>query len=598
MSSNSILSKSSVNHKQILIFLILTLVAISTIYQLRTFLNDELFSWISIPVYVILPGILTFYSSVLTIKLFRQKHFQAKAFFFFTLGTASWFIAEQIWQAYDFIWDGEPFPSEADIFYFLSYPLFAIFLFISIKPIIKSVSKKVWLFAIVLSFSFVIPSFLVTYDNISEEEIFAVLLALSYPILTSFEMIPAIIGILFLSKKGANFFWILLLFGIIIYSISDTFFLFSTLDDSYYDGHPVDLMYNFSYIVLIFSLYTRLKIVSSSNDEKQSLFFSENIKYESIKQYGIPLTLTIVSLVTITSVISTVYIQTNQSISIHNLLFGVLTMLGVFIIIVLVINKNLSKLVKIRTEELEKQKNNLEHIVEIKAQELLKSERLSAIGELSSRLAHDMRNPLSVMKMSVDLINQSNGDTKISDVKVMERLDLIKKSIDRISHQVDDVLGYVRRSPLKLESISLSELIQNCIEKINVPDNIKMKFIENNLQIKCDQVKLESVVINLIVNAIQEISNGGNIEIKSFENKEFVTIEFIDSGDGISNENIDKVFEPLFTTKQKGTGLGLASCKNIIEQHLGKITVKNNPTTFTIRIPKKQKGISEIRNES
>ncbi|MGY5148852.1 MAG: sensor histidine kinase [Candidatus Nitrosopumilus sp. bin_68KS] len=586
MSSNSILSKSSVNHKQVLIFLILTLVAISIIYQLRTFLNDEQFGWISIPVYVILPGILTFYSSVLTIKLFRQKHFQAKAFFFFALGATSWFIAEQIWQAYDFIWEGEPFPSEADIFYFLSYPLFTIFLFISIKPIIKSVSKKVWLFAIVLSFSFLIPSLFFTYDDISEKEVFAVLIALSYPILTSFEMIPAIIGILFLSKKGANFFWILLLFGIIIYSISDTFFLFSTLDDSYYDGHPVDLMYNFSYIVLIFALYTRLKIISSSNDEKQSSFFSENIKYESIKQYGIPLTLTIVSLVTITSVISAIYIQTNQSVSAQNLLFGVLTMLAVFIIIVLVINKNLSKLVEIRTDELEKQKNNLEHLVEVKTQELLKSERLSTIGELSGRLAHDMRNPLSVMKMSVDLINQSNSDTKISDVKVMERLDLIKKSIDRISHQVDDVLGYVRSSPLKLISVSLSELIQNCIEKINVPDNIKLKFIENDLQIKCDPVKLEAVVINLIVNAIQEISNGGNIEIKSFENNEFIIIEFIDSGEGISNENIDKVFEPLFTTKQKGTGLGLASCKNIVEQHLGKISVKNNPTTFTIMIPR------------
>jgi len=171
-------------------------------------------------------------------------------------------------------------------------------------------------------------------------------------------------------------------------------------------------------------------------------------------------------------------------------------------------------------------------------------------------------------------------------------LDLIKKSIDRISHQVDDVLGYVRSSPLKLISVSSSELVQNCIKKINIPENIKLKFIENDLQIKCDPIKLEAVIINLIVNAIQEIPNGGNIEIRSFENDEFVVIEFIDSGKGISNENIDKVFEPLFTTKQKGTGLGLASCKNIVEQHLGKISVKNNPTTFTIMIPKELQQIS------
>lgn len=593
MSSN-VLSKSSISHKQILIFLILILVIISIIYQLRPFLNDEQFSWISIPTYLIIPGILSIYSSILAIKLFKQKHFQAKAFFFFALATASWFIAEQIWQAYDHIWEGEPFPSEADIFYLASYPFMIAFLFISIKPIIKIVTRNVWLFAIVLSFTLLIPSILAAYDDIVGEDVFAISIALTYPILTSIILIPAIIGILFLTKKGANFSWMLILFGLIVYSISDTFFLFAELDGSYYDGHPVDLMYVYSYILLIFALHNRLKIAKLSRIEKQGMFFTEKIQFETIKQFGIPLTLSIVCLVTVISLVSVIFVQSDEGISSQNLIVGVLAMLGVFVIIVLIINKNLTRLVGIRTEELEKQKNNLEHLVEEKTQELLKSERLSAIGELSGRLAHDMRNPLSVMKMSVDLIDQSSGDTKISDAKVRERLDLIKKSIDRISHQVDDVLGYVRNSPLKLISVSLSELIQNCIKKINVPKNVKLKFIENNLQIKCDPEKIEAVIINLIVNAIQEIPNGGDIEIKSFENNEFVIVEFIDSGEGIPDENIDKVFEPLYTTKQKGTGLGLASCKNIIEQHLGKISVKNNPTTFTIMIPKELKEISKI----
>lgn len=593
MSSN-VLSKSSISHKQILIFLILILVIISIIYQLRPFLNDEQFSWISIPTYLIIPGILSIYSSILAIKLFKQKHFQAKAFFFFALATASWFIAEQIWQAYDHIWEGEPFPSEADIFYLASYPFMIAFLFISIKPIIKIVTRNVWLFAIVLSFTLLIPSILAAYDDIVGEDAFAISIALTYPILTSIILIPAIIGILFLTKKGANFSWMLILFGLIVYSISDTFFLFAELDGSYYDGHPVDLMYVYSYILLIFALHNRLKITKLSRMEKQGMFFTEKIQFETIKQFGIPLTLSIVCLVTVISLVSVIFVQSDEGISSQNLIVGVLAMLGVFVIIVLIINKNLTRLVGIRTEELEKQKNNLEHLVEEKTQELLKSERLSAIGELSGRLAHDMRNPLSVMKMSVDLIDQSSGDTKISDAKVRERLDLIKKSIDRISHQVDDVLGYVRNSPLKLISVSLSELIQNCVKKINVPKNVKLKFIENNLQIKCDPEKIEAVIINLIVNAIQEIPNGGDIEIKSFQNNEFVIVEFIDSGEGIPDENIDKVFEPLYTTKQKGTGLGLASCKNIIEQHLGKISVKNNPTTFTIMIPKELKEISKI----
>ena len=79
---------------------------------------------------------------------------------------------------------------------------------------------------------------------------------------------------------------------------------------------------------------------------------------------------------------------------------------------------------------------------------------------------------------------------------------------------------------------------------------------------------------------------GGKIEILINEKDNMIILEFIDSGEGISDENLDKVFEPPFTTKQKGTGLGLASCKNIIEQHQGEISVKNNPTTFIIKLPK------------
>lgn len=79
---------------------------------------------------------------------------------------------------------------------------------------------------------------------------------------------------------------------------------------------------------------------------------------------------------------------------------------------------------------------------------------------------------------------------------------------------------------------------------------------------------------------------GGKIEIKIDEKNDMIILQFVDSGEGIPDDNLDKVFEPLFTTKQRGTSLGLASCKNIIEQHQGEISVKNNPTTFTIKLPK------------
>jgi signal transduction histidine kinase len=137
-----------------------------------------------------------------------------------------------------------------------------------------------------------------------------------------------------------------------------------------------------------------------------------------------------------------------------------------------------------------------------------------------------------------------------------------------------------------LSNTSLRTIILGSIDKVSIPDDVKITVSDSDIIANCDSVKIDAVFINLIVNAIQAMPQGGTIEIKIKSDNTDAVIDFIDSGTGIPQEFIDKIFEPLFTTKQKGTGLGLASCKNIIEQHNGKISVKNNPTTFTVRIPK------------
>jgi len=584
LSQDSFSTSQLIDNKRIIVTLILILAAFTALYQLRPFLDDEQFMWISIPTYAIIPGILTIYAGIITIKLYRKKHFQAKAFLFFTFGSAFWFIAEQIWQLYDHIWEGEPFPSEADIFYIAAYPCHILFLLISLKPVLKSINRNVWFFAIALSFSFLIPSILAAYDDMEGEETFATSIALTYPILASVQLIPAIVGVMYLAKKPSNLSWMLILFGFILYNVSDTYFLFAELDGSYYDGHPVDLLYVFSFLLLIFAFHHRLKFLDLPDTDTS--FFSERVQFETISKFGIPLTLAIVCMIILISLIDTMYAAEDEQSATDSLFLGIIAMIAVFSAIVITINKNLSRLVKMRTEELIDQRNNLENLVAEKTQALLKTERLSAIGELSGRLAHDLRNPLSVMKMSVDLIKQNPEDTKISDPTVTKRIDLIEKSIDRISHQVDDVLGYVRNSPLSLSNVSLHQLIESSIEKINVPNDVDITISKNDISIDCDPIKLDAVFINLIVNSIQAMPEGGKLEIKISDNDNMVIIEFVDSGKGVPTEYISKVFEPLFTTKQKGTGLGLASCKNIIEQHHGTISVKNNPTTFTIILPK------------
>ena len=590
---NNLVNKQNLIKKERnpILFLIVSLVALTLLYQLRPFLNNSQFHWISLPTNLIILVILVIFSIILTIKLYKQKHFQSKAFLFFTIGSLCWLIAEMDWSLYDYVFNIDQFPSTADIFYIAAYPFFFVFLLISLKPIQKSITKKLWLFSFVLSFTFLIPS-LLAYFNATNEvkgglDLISRSIVLSYPILSSLQLAPAIVGIMFLAKKGVSYSWMLLLFGFLLYSLADTIYLFSQLKIfTYYDGHPVDLMYLYSFLLIIFSLHSRLKLVNNSNNKNQEMFFTENIKFETINKFGIPLTLIIFCMIVIISLISITYSGSTKGLSADNLMFGIIAMLAVFTVIILTINKSLTQFVKMRTKDLEEQRNNLEYLIEEKTQVVLKAERLSAIGELSGRLAHDLRNPLSVMKMSIDLIKQHPGDAKISDPIIVKRFDLIEKSIERISHQIEDVLGYVRNSPLKLSVTPLRELILSSIDKINVPPDITITVSDSDVIVDCDLVKIDAVFINLIVNAIQALPKGGAIEIKIKSNKDDVVIDFIDSGIGIQEEFIDKIFEPLFTTKQKGTGLGLASCKNIIEQHRGEISVKNNPTTFTIRLPK------------
>lgn len=252
--------------------------------------------------------------------------------------------------------------------------------------------------------------------------------------------------------------------------------------------------------------------------------------------------------------------------------------------------------------ELANQRDKLQIEIMNKTQELLKSERLSAIGNLSARVAHDLRNPLSVIQNTSQILRmrlESNLDDK-----AREQWTRLDRAIYRMSHQLEDVMDYVRISPLKKKDYSLCVILQDVVERIVAPENIEIHLPENDRGIFCDPEKLEIVFVNLIMNAIQA-SEGkkGIVSVGIFDDPQDsnnVLVKVSDTGCGISDETLPKIFEPLFTTKQVGTGLGLSSCKNIIEQHGGTITassVVGKGTTFTIKIPKKSEWESLSKHE-
>ena len=231
-----------------------------------------------------------------------------------------------------------------------------------------------------------------------------------------------------------------------------------------------------------------------------------------------------------------------------------------------------------KTDQLEKSNKELQ-------KQTQRAEHLAKIGELASSLTHNLRNPLGVISSTVKIIEATSKDTL--DEKTSSRLARITDSTTNMSKQIEEVLNYVRKKPLDIEKVSLPTLFQSSVNNIEIPERVTIHLPDNEILLECDFPKIEVVLMNLITNSIQAIENTGDVHIRTTEDSGTVTIEIEDSGPGIPSELLPKIFDSLFTTKAAGTGLGLAYCKSTVEQHNGTLTVKNNPTTFTIKLPAK-----------
>ena len=214
-----------------------------------------------------------------------------------------------------------------------------------------------------------------------------------------------------------------------------------------------------------------------------------------------------------------------------------------------------------------------------------KIKRISDMGVLSARIAHDLKNPLSVIKNSIELMKMRTADP---DHRTIEDYERIERATVRISHQIEEVLEYVWPKPLEFSNSSILNIFETVISKINV-QQVTIDLPKTDVNILCDIAKLEIVFSNLILNAIQAMNGIGNIYIRIKTEEKSIIVEVEDTGHGIPQSLLSKIFEPLFTTRQIGTGLGLVSCKSIIEKHGGSIEIKthiNKGTTFIISLPK------------
>ncbi|MFQ5963758.1 MAG: PAS domain-containing sensor histidine kinase [Candidatus Scalinduaceae bacterium] len=250
--------------------------------------------------------------------------------------------------------------------------------------------------------------------------------------------------------------------------------------------------------------------------------------------------------------------------------------------------KDLNKKLMSANDELVRTNEELEEAQE----RLIRTEKLAAIGKLASGVSHELRNPLGSIKNAVFFLKRKLSKKELPDIdeKIIQFLDIMDKEIDRSNKIINDLLGFARVAKPKRIPCDIAKVIDEALSRVKIVNNVKVykNFQPDLPKVMMDENQIGQVFINMIDNACQAMHDGGELKISTKESNGLAEIEFADSGCGISEKKIKKIFDPLFTTKTNGIGMGLAICHGIIQKHEGTIDVescKGKGTNMFIRIP-------------
>jgi PAS domain S-box-containing protein len=225
--------------------------------------------------------------------------------------------------------------------------------------------------------------------------------------------------------------------------------------------------------------------------------------------------------------------------------------------------------------------------------ELARVEQLARLGELAAGLAHEIKNPLAGIQGAMDIL-LSRRDAQDPERQVLEG---VKREVERINHTVHLLLDRARPRALQLQPVPLNEIVQRAVNlaRASVPAarraQIQLNFRPHadNLVLTLDGAQIEDAVLNLLLNAVDAIDGHGtiNVELRRDAVPETV-IEIADTGRGINDEDMPRIFSPFFTTHQHGTGLGLPAVRRIARAHGGRVEVRSTPgqgSVFSLHLP-------------
>jgi PAS domain S-box-containing protein len=247
--------------------------------------------------------------------------------------------------------------------------------------------------------------------------------------------------------------------------------------------------------------------------------------------------------------------------------------------------------VRLYSKQLKEHSEHLEELVAERTKELRVAERLAAIGETAAMVGHDLRNPLQAMTSALYLANRLVGSEKVEDRReAVELLNMFDEQINYMDKIVSDLQDFARPVAIEPTETNLADLIRDTVRNARIPENVdvSMGFQGDVSNIILDPTLFRRVLTNLIANAVQAMPKGGKLTITASKEGESLTVTLLDTGVGIAQENLARIFNPFFTTKAKGQGLGLPVCRRLVEAQGGTITVKSElgkGSTFAVSLP-------------
>ncbi|MBN1457464.1 MAG: hypothetical protein JW912_06410 [Sedimentisphaerales bacterium] len=219
--------------------------------------------------------------------------------------------------------------------------------------------------------------------------------------------------------------------------------------------------------------------------------------------------------------------------------------------------------------------------------------QIEELSKLTGGLAHEIKNPLSTIKVNLKLISENIEPSDAESIRLLRKIQILQKETDRLTQILDNFLRYIGRAELQLEAVDINSLVEEMADFYDAQarsNNITMRVGLNREPLVCniDEDMIKQVLLNLFINAQQAITEQGEIIVKTACQGSNAVITISDTGKGIDAEKLEKIFDAYYSSRPGGSGLGLPTAKKIINAHNGYISVDSHPgkgTSFSISLP-------------